>query len=515
MARSLFGLESEYALAGITKQGTGMEVDELSSQLIAFARDELPSLSGSRDGGLFLQNGSRLYVDSGFHPELATPECSSPWELVRYVRAGEQIVSGLARQIEESESEARSVRVYRGNVDYTTGSTWGCHESYLVESPPDRLLEDLVPHLVSRVVYTGAGGFHPHSPGLEFAVSPRAFNIVCVAGENSTSSRPIFHLKDERLAKAYHRLHILFGESLCSDTAAWLKIGATALVVAMSDAGLGPGSSVRLSRPLRALRTYARDTKGKAGARLADGNRITAVGIQRHYQRLAESNIGRAFMPPWAAEVCAEWGNILDRLEKGPASLARTLDWPIKHAIYSERLRRRGFDWTKTRQWTRWLRRFQSEIARTLYAGKSITHELLFRKDEPLERIVEKLSPVLRSQGLELTSLGAFLQLRQEMFEIDLRFGELGERGIFEIMDNEGVLEHRIRGVDRIEQALTEPPILGRARLRGDAIRRFSPEGDRYRAGWQFVSDSKENRFLNLADPFESEEKWEGPPSQL
>lgn len=93
---------------------------------------------------------------------------------------------------------------------------------------------------LSRIVYTGAGGFNSRfRQGLQFTLSPRVWHLVRGVSEGSTEARGIFHTKDESLsAEGYHRLHILCGESVCSETAAWLKVGATALVVALIDAGL-------------------------------------------------------------------------------------------------------------------------------------------------------------------------------------------------------------------------------------------------------------------------------------
>ncbi len=102
--------------------------------------------------------------------------------------------------------------------------------------------------------------------------------------------RGIFHTKDESLSsEGYHRLHVLCGESLCSHLGAWLKVGTTALVVAMIDAGLRPGDGVRLKSPLSAMQTFASDPQCKATVLSARGKRLTAHMIQRHYLEQAEA----------------------------------------------------------------------------------------------------------------------------------------------------------------------------------------------------------------------------------
>ena len=69
----------------------------------------------------------------------------------------------------------------------------------------------------------------------------------------------IFHTKNESLSmKGYHRLHLLCGESLCSERATWLKIGITALIVAMIEGGGRPGNTVQLKDPLASMHLFAR-----------------------------------------------------------------------------------------------------------------------------------------------------------------------------------------------------------------------------------------------------------------
>ena len=91
MGVALFGLETEYAITG----WAGNKVQSrsiLANALIEAAHRRLASLADLHSSGVYLQNGSRLYIDCGLHPELSTPECTNPWDAVRYVRAGEHIL---------------------------------------------------------------------------------------------------------------------------------------------------------------------------------------------------------------------------------------------------------------------------------------------------------------------------------------------------------------------------------------------------------------------------------------
>ena len=74
MAELLFGVETEYAITGLSAQGT-VGRDEILSSLMEVAGRQLVHLPDMcTAGGLYLQNGSRFYVDCGLHPEMCTPE---------------------------------------------------------------------------------------------------------------------------------------------------------------------------------------------------------------------------------------------------------------------------------------------------------------------------------------------------------------------------------------------------------------------------------------------------------
>ena len=116
MGELLFGVETEYAIAGVTRRGA-MEREETLQRMMEFARKELvhlPDLHGS--GGMYLGNGARFYLDCGMHPEMCTPECANPWDAVRSVEAGHRIVAGLAARVEAEGKPGRRCAA--------SGATW-------------------------------------------------------------------------------------------------------------------------------------------------------------------------------------------------------------------------------------------------------------------------------------------------------------------------------------------------------------------------------------------------------
>src|ERR1700675_719403 len=91
MDRRIFGLEHEYAVTCTFRRRRRLSPDEGARSL--FRR----VVHWGRSSNVFLENGSRLYLDVGSHPEYATAECDELEDLVAQDKAGEWILSGLVQ----------------------------------------------------------------------------------------------------------------------------------------------------------------------------------------------------------------------------------------------------------------------------------------------------------------------------------------------------------------------------------------------------------------------------------
>lgn len=481
MNRRILGLETEYAFSAIDRAGQRLDQETAVCRLLSIASRQLPHLPAPRCGGIFLKNGARFYVDHGMHPEMTTPECENPWDVVRYALAGERILAYLANEMMRQDSEIAKVFITKNNVDHSgTEATWGCHESYSHRADPDIVCEQMIPHLVSRIVYTGCGGFDNLENGLTFILSPRVPHLPNEVSDESTYDRGIFHTKDEPLAKGdIYRLHLICGESLCSEISAFLKVGTTAVVLAMIDGGLKPGSPVKLVNSVSAMNRFANDTTCTATTPTYRGEELTALQIQRRYLEMAEAHADAPFMPTWTRPVCELWRSVLDRLESDPESLCTVLDWAIRLRLFRQQLGRYKIDWARFRG----------------YSNLSPLGATVGQSDRSATR-----RPTW-------DDLSAFDVAREELLELDLLFGQIGGTGVFSELDRAGVLNHHVPGVDDIDAAMTTPPASGRARIRGEIIRRFSSAGSCI-CDWQTVRNLRTHEWLDLTDPFETEVKW-------
>ncbi len=508
----LCGVETEYAFTVTNRHGQSLNREDMLGTVLAIARRELVHLPAAKGGGMFTENGSRFYVDCGLHPEWSTPECLDPRDVVRHIRAGERILEGICARLESAHPEVCEAACYNCNVDYSgSGSTWGCHESYLHRWEPDMLPAQLIPHLVSRVIYTGAGGFNRSgSKLLDFTLSPRVAHLEEQVSSGSTGNRGIFHTKDEPLCgEGFHRLHIICGESLASDRAAWLKLGTTAIVVAMAEAGLAPARMVTLASPLKAMRTFAADVTCSAEVSMIDRRRMTAVAIQREYLEQAEAHLSQSWMPSWAGDVCQQWRTMLDQIDDGREGFDRTLDWAIKYRIYARHLAGHGIALESQPDWRRVNQAIREAVKQAEYGDPPPTVEAAMHGDGPYRKFIDRIDFPALWGGHSREEFQALLALRMELFELDTRWGQVGHRGIFSQLDVGDTLDHRVSGIDRVDDAMTKPPSGTRAGVRGDAIRRLASNGGGA-ADWSAVWTSKDgqDRFLDLSNPFQTTEGW-------
>lgn len=502
MSERMMGLETEH---GFAVPGRDLRARNLAlERLMALARKMLPHLPGYHGSGLFLGNGSRFYIDSGSHPEFCTPEVDCPFELVRYVSAGDLILARLAAETAALE-RLPPIMIYKCHVDYRDRSTWGCHENFGHKARQALLPRQLIPHLVTRLIFTGAGGLNPFSHGIEFCLSSRVFHLEADSTDNSTGCRGIYHTKNETLAgHGWSRLHVLCGESVLSHRALFLKAATTALVVALIEAGLRPGDAMQFAAPLEAMRAFNADPLGRATARLADGREVTALQAQFHFLSFVEERLEHPALPRWAAVACRLWRETLEMLARGLAAASRTLDWAIKFALYHEHLARRGVTPTETACWNSVLCRFELPWDNRHDTVKALTPELLLASGSPFQKLVREVEPQLREHGLSWDRLRHFLQVRAELCELEARFSQLGPQGLFNTLDAAGQLRHALPEVTpaSIEEATHTPPPRGRAGVRGRLIQELWAKGQ-HSADWDAVWDAAGRR-IDLSDPFQN-----------
>ncbi|MFE7630497.1 Pup--protein ligase [Kocuria sp. NPDC057446] len=358
MDRRIYGVETEFGLTHSAPGARPLSPEEAARTLFR------PVVAWGRSSNVFLPNGGRLYLDVGSHPEYATAECATLEDLVAQDKAGELIVDDLRRQAQDAlaeEGTAGQLYLFKNNVD-SRGNSYGSHENYLIARRTEfaRLVQILIPFLVTRQLLVGAGRVHPAGPEdfgavrlrddaatPSYSFSQRADHIWEGSSSATTRSRPLINTRDEPHADAehYRRLHVIVGDSTMSQTTTALRIGTTDLVLRMIEAGqILPDRT--MADPVRSLREVSHDLTGTRPVLLADGTRRSALDLQHEHlesvRRFVDREGAHHDRVPWVLEL---WERTLDAVARQDSSGIDTeIDWAIKKRLLDGYAARDGLD---------------------------------------------------------------------------------------------------------------------------------------------------------------------------
>ncbi len=306
-----------------------------------------------------LRNGARFYVDHA-HPEISTPECADALSLVLYDRAAELIGQRAMKSAQEFLQDDQELVLYKNNSD-GKGNSYGCHENYLVDraTPFGEIVNHCISHFVTRQIYCGSGkvGVEPlwqASDGSHFQLSQRADFIEEEVGLETTLKRPIINTRDEPHADArkYRRLHVIVGDANMSQVATFLKVGTTALVLALIEDGALSRDFV-FAAPVAAIRSVSNDLTLTKPLELVDGSTITALEVQWELydqsRKYVETYGTEAVGGEVALAVLDRWESVLSALETDPLTLGKQIDWVAKYLLIERYRSRHSLAWQDIR----------------------------------------------------------------------------------------------------------------------------------------------------------------------
>ncbi|HLF70313.1 MAG TPA: Pup--protein ligase [Actinomycetota bacterium] len=436
MERRIFGLENEYGVTCTFRGQRRLSPDEVARYL--FRR----VVSWGRSSNVFLENGARLYLDVGSHPEYATPECDNVASLVAHDKAGERILESLVTAAEmrlRDEGIAGQVYLFKNNTD-SAGNSYGCHENYLVSRVGEfgKLADSLIPFFVTRQIYSGAGKVLQTARGAIYCLSQRAEHIWEGVSSATTRSRPIINTRDEPHADAekYRRLHVIVGDSNMSEYSTWIKVATTAVLLRMLEEG-SPLRDLTLENPIRAIREISHDMTCRRKVRLASGREATAIEIQWEYLSRAAKFAERRDDADMKQAVTA-WEECLVALEEDHTRLDTKVDWVMKQRL--------------------------------------------------LERYRTK-------HGIGLGHPKVAL--------MDLTYHDVSRRrGLYYALERKGLAERHVSEED-VEVAMSDPPQTTRAKLRGEFIRAAKKRRRDYTVDWVHLKlNDQAQRTVLCKDPF-------------
>ncbi len=302
-----------------------------------------------------LTNGARYYVDHA-HPEMSTPECADARSITVFDKAGELIMRRSMDAARRVLPEGEELVVYKDNSD-GKGNSYGCHENYLMDraTPFGEIVTHATAHFITRQIYTGSGKVGSEVPGLThrdvpYQLTQRADFFEEEVGLETTLKRPIINTRDEPHADAqkYRRLHVICGDANMSEVATYVKVGTTAIVLAMIEDRI-LARDFTFANPVKTMREVSYDTTLSQAHELADGTTITALEVQQELleraKAYAESGGLDAVNPEVGADVLVRWEHFLTHLATDPGKLADQVDWVAKMRLLEAYRERHSLEW--------------------------------------------------------------------------------------------------------------------------------------------------------------------------
>ena len=326
------GLETEYGVTCVVDGQRRLSPDEVARYLFRKV------VVWGRSSNVFLPNGGRLYLDVGSHPEYATAECDNLSDLIKQDQAGDRIVEELAVSAEirlNAEGIKGQIHLFKNNMD-AAGNSYGCHENFSVSRKKnfEEVTESIIPFLITRQIFCGAGKWISSSKGANFQISQRAEHMWESVSSATTRSRPIINTRDEPHADPdeYRRLHIIVGDSNMSETTTVVKVATTELMLRAAELGLLK-DKFTIENPIKTIREISTDLKFRNSFRLSSGREVTALQMQNEMYNIVSSMPGldELLEKPFYRYALNLWRRSLDALESEDYALVdMELDWMIK-----------------------------------------------------------------------------------------------------------------------------------------------------------------------------------------
>src|SRR5919199_2955030 len=280
-------------------------------------------MSVRRVMGTELEYGISVPGQPGANPTTLSSQVVNAWAVAEAARRAARIPG------------TQPIQLYKNNTD-GKGASYGAHENYLMDrrTPFIDIIRGLVPFFATRQVFAGAGrvGIGTESRTQGFQLSQRADFFEVEVGLETTLKRPIINTRDEPHADAdkYRRLHVIIGDANLAELSTYLKVGTTALVLAMIGARALP-PDLALEEPVEALQAVSHDPSLTHLLRLRNGRQMTALDVQRVYLDAAGRFVdAQGDDDPQTQDVLQRWAGVLDDLAEDPMRLADRLDWPAK-----------------------------------------------------------------------------------------------------------------------------------------------------------------------------------------
>ena len=286
----VYGLEHEYGFIDLLPSGS---FQQSSCTNIEFMTEAIPGSVLSRIGRLRMwhPNGSCSYVDTGNHPEHATAECRSVRDAVCHAKAGDLLINQI---FSRPHFWPFKLHLFKNNIGYhdkmNLYTSFGCHENYMAKEPAS-FLSTLGPLLITRQIIDGAGWWcEAKTSSCAYHLSQRALMMEYAVNSSTVQGRGIWNNKTTNDSGKAPRIHIICGDSNILEFAAYLKIGAVALILALIEANKSP--CIPILDPVRTMQIISSSADPfRACVGETSGESKSAFDIQTIYLEAARKEL--------------------------------------------------------------------------------------------------------------------------------------------------------------------------------------------------------------------------------
>lgn len=360
MPPRIFGSETEFSTSNsiediFTPNGmdpdTGIDTQELTDYLppeilIGAGRHSIQSAT--------LTNGGEMYLDCGYILEYATPECNTPQELVRHIRAGEEAAHHVVQVADEKFKNVflrRSLLTKRAGFSHVqtdsttlmTENSLGHHENYyspMPEYPHGSLARDIldkemstskpisqiIGFLTMRKIIDGIGMVDYDNYSISQKVTAFDLNKSFVVS-TTHGKKPALRVHDERL-------ELRTGEGSKSDWAEEFKYGLTSLFLRLIEHNKYP-KKLMLDNPQTAFYELCDNPKGKVT--LKNGDEVRAMDVLKWLvDEAMDLHLNHPEAPRYERQAALDFYDFYDDLEKvnlqdnDTRALANRIDWAAR-----------------------------------------------------------------------------------------------------------------------------------------------------------------------------------------
>ncbi len=335
----IFGSETEYNIQHMTDDCSLIPyIDRY------YIEDEI--IDGT---DLWLENGARLYIDSGDLVEYATPEVTTAKDLLAHERAGEKVIeiisNGMANELDVatlSGAYKRSGYSFSG-IDFNR--TAGHHENYLSVIPQvigtnerekHPLHRELMSYLSTRGSWAGAGLV----ANSRFLLTQKQ-NSISFSGAHKVTvegNKPAYLIHAGE--NGFTQLEVRLGDGNMSDWAIATKFAFTSFVLRLIEVGEFPSRLlIKEKQGDRALRSTARleHVPTESGfMHPAQHQRLIAeacLELTRSYDFIPPEEIEAAYE---VATACRQIEQLSRQLE-GASLISDRVDWAAKLTYMREK----------------------------------------------------------------------------------------------------------------------------------------------------------------------------------